>query len=289
MLVFAAVAKKGSFTQAAKYLGVSKSAVSQQISVLESELGVSLINRTTRGIFLTAVGKLIYYRCDSLQDQIDSLLEDIDDALKNPRGRFTVTFPHSLEHLVILPAIEKLCQEFPGLQPKLIASDQTLDLVEHSIGLAIHAGELPDSSYRALPIGIMTEIFCASPSYLEKHPAPKTVAELEQHSWIATDWQKRRMPVTCTQSLTTETASLNQYASVNTLPTAVGMALRHMGIVLLPSLAVKELINQGELVPLLDHIEGPSWPVYALHAYQNKKPVYVTRFHQLVSRFFENA
>lgn len=287
ILVFSAVAKKRSFTKAAEYLGVSKSAVSQQVSQLEADLGMSLINRTTRGISLTAIGEKISEKCESLQYHVDSIFEDIDNVQNNPSGRFTITFPHSLEFIVIAPAIEQLCREFPGLEPTLIASDETIDLVDHNIDIAIHAGELPDSSYRALPIGTMYEIFCASPGYLATHTTPTTLSQLQTHNWIATNWQNKNMLISNVDSYDTSKISLNEFARVNALPTAIDMALRDMGIVLLPHLAAQKLIQNGSLVQLIDTIIGPRWPVYALHAYQNKKPVYATRFYELVCHFFQ--
>jgi len=288
VLVFSAVAKKRSFTKAAEYLGVSKSAVSQQISLLESELGISLINRTTRGVSLTAIGKQIFEKCESLQEQVDSIFEDIDNSQNNPSGRFTITFPHSLEFIVIAPAIEQLCREFPGLEPKLIASDESIDLIENNIDIAIHAGELPDSSYRALPIGTMNEIFCASPEYLANNAVPTTLSDLQNHNWIATNWQNKKTYVSHVESYETHEVSLNEFARVNALPTAIDMALRHMGVVLLPHLAAKQLIENGKLIRLVENLIGPRWPIYALHAYQNKKPIYATRFYELVCVFFQN-
>ena len=276
------VARLGSFTRAADALKVSKSAVSQQINSLEKELGVSLINRTTRGVSLTSVGSLISAHCKSLQDQVENIFEDIDDALKNPRGRFTITFPHSLESIVVVPAMEQLCREFPNLEPNLIASDKTLDLINHNIDISIHAGELPDSSYRALPIGTITEIFCASPIFLKENTPIETFSQLEQQPWIATSWQNKNMSLFHTDTHECQKILMNEFARVNTLPTALRMTNSHMGIALLPDLVVKDLVNTGQLTHIFQHMVGPRWPIYALHAYQNKKPVHASRFYQLV-------
>lgn len=286
LMTFAVVARKGSFTQAAQELGVTKSAVSQQISQLENELGISILNRTTRGVSLTALGEKILLRCQILQDQVDSIFTDITNAGINPKGRFAITFPHSLESNVVIPAIEQLCTEYTGLEPELLVSDGSLDLVVNNLDVAIHAGELPDSSYRALPVGTMTEIFCATPLYLNRTSTPKKSENLCEHRWIATSWQQQNMSIIHLDRNTKSTIRLNRFAQVNTLPSALKLALSHMGFVLLPDVIARPLIKKGELVHIVDSITGPSWPVYILHAYQNEKPIHVKRFYQLVKQFF---
>ncbi|OGB50811.1 MAG: LysR family transcriptional regulator [Burkholderiales bacterium RIFOXYD12_FULL_59_19] len=286
LMVFAVVAKRGSFTQAAAELGTTKSAVSQQVKLLENEIGERVLNRTTRGVALTALGEKILLRCELLQDQVNLVFSDIANAGIAPKGRFAVTFPHALASNVVVPSMEQLCTEFPGLEPELLVSDSTMDLVTNSLDVAIHAGELPDSSYRALPIGMMAEIFCASPLYLNRTSTPKTAEDLCEHRWIATSWQHRNVSITRIGSQERTSLNLTRFAQVNTMPCAIEMALHHMGIVLLPDVAAKPLLQSGELVHLVSGVTGPNWPVHTLHAYQNEKPIHITRFHQLVCRHF---
>ncbi len=286
LLVFAAVAKHGSFTQAADELGITKSAVSQQIKLLEEEIRARLLNRNTRGVALTSLGEKLLRHCQLLQEQVDMVLADIEEEGIAPRGRFAITYPHSLASHVVLPAVAQLCCEFSGLQPELIVSDAVLDLVANNLDAAVYIGELPDSSYRALPIGMMTEVFCASPRYLSRHPAPKTVEELCQHQWIATEWQQARMLIFPAGKSNGIDITLNRFAQVNTLPSAVAMALANMGMALLPDVAARPLLQTGELLHIMPDVTGPNWPVHVLHAYQREKPIHITRFHQLVQRFF---
>lgn len=286
LLAFAAVAQKGSFTKAAETLGITKSSVSQQIMQLETELGIRVMNRTTRGVSLTALGEKLLQRCGLLQDQVDQMFTEINNAGMAPKGRFAVTFPHSLESSVIIPAIGQLCTEYTGLEPELVVSDSTLDLVTNHLDVAVHLGELPDSSYRALPIGTLTEVFCATPLYLNRTSIPQTLENLCEHRWIATSWQYRKSSVWHKDTHAKTIIALNQFAKVNTLPSALAMALRHMGIVLLPDVVAKPFFKTGDLVQLVSSITGPHWPIYCLHAYPNEKPVHITRFHQLVCRFF---
>jgi len=289
LMVFAEVVKQGSFTGAAKQLGISKSAVSQQIKALEVDMDIHVLNRTTRGVSTTALGEKLLSRCQVLKDQVDLVLKDIANAEDNPKGRFAITLPHSLECNVVMPAIEQLCLEYPGIEPVLMVSDTSVDLVENNLDVAIHAGELSDSSYRALPIGTVTEIFCASPLYLNKNMTPIKLEDLGQLKWISTSWQKSKMPVYDLSTKETNIIELKQFSKVNNFPSALSMALRHLGIVLLPDNVAKPLINSGELVHVLPQFTGPVWPLHAVHAYQREKPVHLTRFHQLVCNYFNES
>jgi len=289
LMIFASVAQKGSFTQAAETLGITKSAVSQQIKLLESEMGIRVLNRTTRGVSLTALGEKLFLRCQLLQDQVELAYADIANAEENPSGRFAITFPHALESIVVMPAIEQLCCEFPGLEPELMVSDGSLDLVENNLDVSIHAGELADSCYRALPVGTIKEIFCATPLFLNRNIKPHSLEELQTLHWISTTWQQPKMPIFDVNSNEKTVIKLKQFARVNTLPSALEMGLRHLGLVLLPDVTAKPLIKSGELIHVMDNITGPLWPVYTMHAYQADKPIHLTRFHKLVCRYFNDA
>ena len=289
LMVFNCVAQKGSFTQAAAMLGITKSAVSQQIKLLEREMGIRVLNRTTRGVSMTALGHKLFERCQNLQDQVELVFSDIADAGDNPSGRFAVTFPHSLESIVVMPAIEQLCKEYPALEPELVVSDGSMDLVDNKLDVAIHAGELADSSYRALPVGTIKEVFCATPLYLNRVGMPRNPDDLTRMRWISAPWQHKKMSIYDLASNEKSELSLQQFARVNTLPSALELAMRHLGFVLLPDLIARPLIKSGELIHIVDNVTGPLWPVYTMHAYQADKPIHLTRFHQLVCRYFSGG
>jgi len=285
-MIFAEVVKQASFTKAAQHLGISKSAVSQQIKALEADMDIRILNRTTRGVSTTALGEKVLSRCHILKDQVDLVLKDIANAEENPQGRFAITLPHALESTVVMPAIEQLCIEYPGLEPELIVSDSSLDLIDNNLDVAIHAGELPDSSYRALPIGTLTEIFCATPLYLNKNITPVKLSDLAKLKWIATSWQKQKMAVYNINNNEKTIVELKPFSKVNNFPSALSLALRHLGIVLLPESVANSLIKSGELVHIMQNFTGPLWPLHTVHAYQREKPIHLTRFHQLICTYF---
>jgi len=286
--VFSCVAQESSFTSAAKKLKVSKSAVSQQVKLLEDKLGTRLLNRSTRGMSLTAAGEKLLIQSNDLLEHIDLFFDDLYSEKDKPSGRFAITFPHSLQSTVILPAIESLCSEFPDLQPELVVDDSTLDLIKNNLDVAIRIGKLADSSYKALPAGMLTEIFCATPEYLKKHSTITSIANISQQRWIATPWQTNDINLSELDSGETKAVHLNQFSTANTLPAAIETALHHLGIILVPDIHAKPLIESGRLVHIAKQIIGPTWPIYTVHAYLQNKPKHITRFHELVTKILQN-
>jgi len=235
------------------------------------------------------------------------VFSDVTEVGANPKGRFAITYPHSLESAIILPAIEQLCKEYKNIEPELIATDETIDLVENQLDASIHIGELPDSNYRALPIGSIREIFCSTAAYMNVNTTENSkinlatspnfsstqnlddvIKELSGHQWISTSWQKSQMKLRDSYSNSTFEVELNKFARTNTLPAAIAMVMRNLGIALVPDIAAKPLIQSGKLIHIAKQLTGPEWPVYTVHAYQQEKPIHLTRFHQLIYRAFED-
>ncbi|WP_196159023.1 LysR family transcriptional regulator [Reinekea sp. G2M2-21] len=286
LLIFARVADKGSFTLAAEALGMTKSAVSQQVALLESRIGQQLLHRTTRGLSLTALGERLHKRSRMLQDQVALIIDDIHTAQTAPKGRFSIGYPHSIELSAVLPAVTQLGVEFPALELVLEANDRSVDLVEHQLDVAIRFGELKDSSYRALPLGQVKEIFAASPLYISKHGAINALADLERHRWITTPWQNKKVNLTtCFDEQVSFSVLPKPYVRSTTFPAVKELVLRDMGFALLPDVIVQPYIEAGELVHILPEFEGPTWPVYLLHAFQSNRPMHVIRLHQLLQQY----
>lgn len=290
LLIFAEVAKQQSFTLAAKQIGMSKSAISQQLKRLEEDIGQQLLSRHTRGMSLTAAGEKLLGRCELLRDQVELAIEELDSNRETPSGTFALTIPHSCEKDVVVPALGQLCTEFPLIQPQLHVTDSAQDLIQNKLDVAIYGGELKDSNYRALPMGSATEIFCASPVYVQKHGLPSQLEQLQDHNIIATSWQKKPLAVYSNHDLTEKIAlDVNFFANTNTLPSTLEMALNHMGIVLLPEFTVQSAFASGQLVRVLPEFQGWQWPFYMVHRFQGEKPIHITRFYQLVKHFFAKA
>ena len=290
LLIFAEVAKQQSFTLAAATLGMSKSALSQQLKRLEEDIGQQLLSRHTRGMSLTAAGEKLLGRCELLRDQVELVIEELDSSREAPSGTFAITIPHSCEKDVVIPALSQLCQEFPLIEPHIQVTDTAQDLIQNNLDVAIYAGELRDSNYRAMPMGNAREVFCATPAYIQKHGMPTHLDHLQDHHFIATSWRKKPLTLYKNEHLSEKIAvEVNFFANTNTLPSALEMVLHHMGITLLPEFTIQNQLATGKLVRVLSNYQGPQWPFYMVHRFQGEKPVHVTRFHQLVKHFFAKA
>ena len=290
LLMFAEVAKQHSFTRAAKQFGMSKSALSQQVKRLEQNIGQQLLSRNTRGMSLTAAGEKLLARSELLQDQVDLAFEELSSNKEAPSGSFALTIPHSCETDIVMPALHQLCLEFPRLEPRVLVSDEPKDLIQEKMDLAIYAGELKDSNYRALPIGTAREIICASPAYLMKRSPIQTPDALSDQRWVHAPWQTQVLSLYQNGGHSEKTdIKVSAFASANTLPCVTELVLRDMGIALLPEFGLQSHLASGRLVRVLPDYEGRQWPFYMVHRFQGDKPIHITRFYQLLKHYFAKA
>jgi len=288
LLVFAEVAQRQSFTAAAAHLKMSKSAVSQHVQRLEEQIGTALLNRHTRGMSLTAVGAKLLGSSELLAGQVDAALMDIASAEQAPSGVFSVTCPHSMEQDVLVPALAQLTVEFPMLEPRIIVSDSALDLVYEDLDVSIFAGKQKETAYRSLPLGTLDEVYCVSPTYLQRHGKPSKAEDFSQHRWISIPWQSHTI-TSMDRGGEPKTTNITPYAQSNTLSGAVEMALNHMGVVLLPDITASKLVQKGVLTPVMEHCVKPVWPLHFVHPYQGKKPQHISRFYQLFRHYLKKA
>jgi len=290
LLIFAEIAKKQSFTLAAKQFGMSKSAISQHLKRLEQQIGQSLLSRHTRGMSLTAAGEKLLIRCELLRDQVGLAFEELNHSKEAPTGIFALTIPHVCEKNIVIPALNQLCIEFPQIEYELLVTDEARDLIHDNLDVAIYGGELKDSNYRALPIGTVSEIFCATPAYVQKHGQLNHVDDLHFHRIIATSWQKDSLTLYKNKTLTDkETVKLKFFAKTNTVSSALDMVSHEMGIALLPEFIIRDAFVDGHLVRVLPGYQGWQWPFYMVHRFHGEKPIHITRFYQLVKHFFSKT
>jgi DNA-binding transcriptional LysR family regulator len=286
LLIFVEVANRRSFTAAAKKLGLSKSAISQQIKRLELATGQQLLIRNTRGVVLTAVGETLLSRSELFSQQLNMTLTELDSAKEQPSGDFRVSVPPFFEKDMVIPALKQLSLEFPKLRPEVIIAGQWQDLIEHNLDAAIFGGDIKDCDYRALSVGKVSEIFCASPNYIQQHGTLTNIAQLAEHKFIATAWQHDQLQLFDNKQSNQLLIDVQHCAKVNTLGTALEMVLHDMGIVLFPEFLAQAHLADEKLVRVLPEIRGRAWHFYFLHQYQGEKPIHITRFYQLFCYYF---
>ncbi len=289
LLVFAEVATKRSYTAAAKKLGLSKSAISQQIKRLEQDLGQQLLIRSTRGVVLTAAGEALLARSELLDEQLNMAFKELSQVKAQPSGPFKVSVPPFSEKEVVMPAIRQLCIEFPMLIPEIVVTEKWQDLIEHNLDAAVFGGDIKDCEYRALPVSTVSEVFCASSRYLAQFGTPKTLDDLIKHQFISTAWHRPKIEVFDNRLENKQLISLRHSVKVNSLITALEATLLDMGIALLPEFIAQTHVESGAIQRVLPELRGRDWHFYFLHQYTGEKPQHISRFYQLYRHYFLKA
>ncbi|WP_248674636.1 LysR family transcriptional regulator [Shewanella colwelliana] len=275
MLVFDEVINKGSFTAAAEALGHTKSAVSQYISQLESDLGVRLLNRSTRQLNLTLAGQKLAKRSEQLVDLLSVTLDELKSLEQAPHGRVSITAPHAFERNIVTPLVAELCYEYPNLTPELVFTDERLDLLAHKLDIAVSVGPQKDSNYNAIAIGKLDSILVAAPRYLAR-AKPVSSLTLAEHHLVILPWQHRAvLTAGLGDSLIFDS---DKILRVNTSISAINSVKSGVGIGLMPSIFIKDELDSGVLQRVLPEIEGEMRAVYALHSYQKQLPLVLRRF-----------
>ncbi len=183
MLVFARVVQAGSFSGAARELGMPKSTVSRRVSDLEERIGARLLQRTTRKLGLTDAGRVFYDYAARIVSDVEEAEQAVTRLQASPRGLLRVSAP--LSFAVFGPAFASFLSGNPDVQLELYCTDRPVDLVEERFDLAIRAGNLADSSLIARRLGVIRRILVAAPDYLSRRKAPRAPAGLVKHDCVA--------------------------------------------------------------------------------------------------------
>ncbi|WP_052699826.1 LysR family transcriptional regulator [Martelella endophytica] len=181
MTIFLRVSNTGSLTAAGRDLGLSQSAVSQQIAALERHLSTRLIQRTTRRLTLTDAGEEFRRRSLGILDAVHEATEVASDGKAAFRGPLRVHAPIGLGQSHIANAAVRFHQLHPDLELDLVLDDRIADLTAEAVDIAIRLGTLPSSTLVARRLGEVRRILVASPAYLAANGMPESIVDLKQH------------------------------------------------------------------------------------------------------------
>jgi DNA-binding transcriptional LysR family regulator len=252
MRLFVRVVESGSFSKAAELLGLVPSSVSRQITALEGELGVTLLNRTTRKLRLTEAGELYYEKAVRILRAIQEANEAVGELSKEPRGVLHISTPVILARLHIVPVIAAFIARYPGIDVELNATDELIDLVETGTDLAVRLGELRDSTLIARRLAPHRRVLCASPAYLRARGRPIKPSDILRHEAIAF----RRTPEPNTwlfqRRASSERITVSGRFWSNDIDAVAAAAREGLGITLLPEWMVSADLQSKTLTPLLE-------------------------------------
>ncbi len=181
---FVAVVEQAGFSAAARKLKVSTSFVSRQVSQLEDRLNVRLLQRTTRTVNLTEMGKVYYERSREILDQLEALDSEMADLQDKPKGLVRITAAGEYAERFVAPVIAKFVTKYPDVSIEFESNMQVVDIIEAGFDIAIRASALTDSSLIARKIEPRRIMVCASPSYLNQHGRPKKPEDLRTHNCL---------------------------------------------------------------------------------------------------------
>jgi DNA-binding transcriptional LysR family regulator len=289
MAVFARVVEAGSFSEAARALGLSKSAVSKQVGRLEDRLGTRLMNRTTRQLSLTEAGTAFYEHCRQLVADAEAAESAVTHLAAAPRGTLRVNAPMSFGQLHVAPALPDFLAAYPELSVEMQLNDRTVDLIEEGFDLAIRIGRLSDSSLIARRLAPMRRVVCAAPAYVERHGRPAHPRDLKHHecliySYLSSgrEWRfqgpegELRVPI-------------QGRLEVNNGDALLAAAREGFGLVMLPTFLCADDLRAGRLEQVLaDYCEpeGVAGGVHAVFpASRNLSPKVRVFVDYLVGRF----
>jgi DNA-binding transcriptional LysR family regulator len=185
METFVRIADRGSLTAAAETLSTSLPSVVRTLAALEAELGVRLLNRTTRRLSPTDEGREYLERCKRVLAEVDEAEAALSARRVAPKGRLRITAPVMFGRLRVAPLVTEFVLKHPALQIELTLLDRIVDLVEEGIDAGIRIARLPDSTLVAVSVGQTRRVICASPAYLKRAGTPKTPQDLMQHRCIS--------------------------------------------------------------------------------------------------------
>jgi DNA-binding transcriptional LysR family regulator len=254
MAVFARVVEAESFSGAARALGLSKSAVSKQVSGLEDRLGLRLLNRTTRRLSLTEAGATFYQGCQRVVAEAEAAEQAVTHLASAPRGRLRVNAPMSFGVRHISPALPEFLRCYPELAVDLTLNDRIVDLVEEGFDVGVRIAPLVDSSLVARRLAPSRSVLAAAPAYLEARGVPRDVDELEEHACLIYSYQVIVEGWRLTGPEGARRLKVSGPLRVNSGDAILAAALGGLGVALLPGFICGEDLRAGRLVRIL-----PGW------------------------------
>ena len=271
--VFQAVARHKSFTKAAQNLELSIPVVTRRLARLEQNLGVRLLQRTTRSVHLTEAGEVFLREISDVLQALEASKETVKSLTRSISGTLKVGLPVNLSHLYVTPALHQFMALYPNIQIHFVTGDYLLDLLSNGFDLVVHCGHLPDSSFYYEKLGEWRKLFCAAPSYLQKHGVPTTIEELKAHNcidhygnWDRTwDYQEGKV---------LKKIAVNGNIRAYSNPEIRNLALSGLGIGYLGKCSIYQELQNGSLVSILQNYKTPALGTYAVYPHKkflNKK------------------
>lgn len=276
---FLQIVELGNITRAAEALGERKAKLSRNLGLLEQELGVQLVYRTTRQFRLTGPGLSFYQQMKQHFTNLDMTISGLTHVEERMEGTIRLTAPEDLGHQIVTPVVSEFLKLYPQLHFELVYSNQFLDLVNLGIDVAFRIGKLKDSSLLQKKVGKVDFIMVAAKSYLANHSDLTTPDELHKHQCIVFSPSPSEKFFWKMQSGNAKKQiRIKPYISANNFLTVRNLAHAGTGIAYLPRFLANEFLATGELQHILRSWSGEGTPVQITMPSQKNMSYRVRKF-----------
>lgn len=285
---FSALAGAGSLSAAARELGVTTAAVSKRLALMESRLGISLVNRTTRRMSMTPEGDVYLDNARRILGEIEGMEELLGAARATPKGLLRVNATLGFGRSHVGPLISKFVRKYPQVEVQLQLSVNPPPLTEDSFDVCIRFGAPPDSRVIARRLAANRRLLCASPAYLDKHGIPKVPNDLTRHNCIGIRQGEEAYGVWRLASGKGRTASVEAIKTRGTLTTndgeiAVAWALDGHGVLMRAEWDIERYLRNGRLVQVLPQYSTPDADIHAVYPQRHQLAARVRAFVDFVA------
>lgn len=256
MQTFISVVDCGSFSESARRMGLSQPSVSRQINTLEAQLGVRLLQRTTRSLSLTEAGQVYYDKARLIQRAVTEANQAISGFKDSPSGLLRISAPHTWTEAKIAPHLGEFLNRYPDIKLDIQCNDHIQDMVEDRLDLVIRVGRANDSSYIAIPFSKVKILLCGSKEYFDNNEYPKTLADLNNHNFITYDkFDKLVFSKGSGQKDQQENEQLEipmqGPLSMNSVAGMISAAKQGIGLIAVPDLLIQQDLQKKELQKIM--------------------------------------
>jgi len=274
--VFVHVVRAGSFAAAGRRLNIPSNTVSRRLQMLEEQLGVRLLHRSTRQLSLTAPGREFFERCAPGIEDIVQAGANLTDISREAVGMLRVAAPADFFDNFSMEWICEFMRRYPKVQLEFLLSDNTVDLIAEGIDLAFRAGQLPDSSLVARKLTDSHRGLLASPAYLERDGMPQTLAGLASHSCLASSAAASHTLWRLEGPNGVESVRVAPRLCIDTAHGLLRAARAGLGVAFLPMLVAAEDLRNGTLVMVLPEYRSDVSGMYAVYPHRRQLPLAVS-------------
>ncbi|EWH11427.1 transcriptional regulator [Catenovulum agarivorans DS-2] len=287
ILMFLEVVEQGSFAKVAERRNIDRSVVSKQMNKLEDDLGVRLLNRTTRSFSLTAAGSEMLKKAKELRELLGETLTIAQNYHTEPKGLLKVTSSTIIGKRYILPVAIEFQQRFPQVEVEIRLEDRLVDVVGEGYDLAFRVGPPRDSSLISRAIARNRMLIVAAPKFLETYGEPKTMqqlAKLPAATYASDALKVSQLPYYDSKGNET-TITINSQFRANDGDVLISKAISGTAYCAVPAFVISDEVMSGRLVPILTHVKLPDYhSVQAVYPHRGL-PVRTQLFFEAVRDF----